>query len=115
MSAKKTKTEKRAVWYIRVSASDQADHGISLGAQEACIRDRCALNGYALGEIKVDLGLSGGLADIQLVTENPYLLVPDIRDIGFKTADQIAQKLGDIGYIAGIDMDAQEVLTDFDG
>jgi len=31
---------------------------------------------------------------IPLVMENPYLLVRDIRGIGFKTADQIAQKLG---------------------
>jgi exodeoxyribonuclease V alpha subunit len=31
---------------------------------------------------------------VQIMTENPYRLVRDIRDIGFKTADAIAMKLG---------------------
>jgi exodeoxyribonuclease V alpha subunit len=31
---------------------------------------------------------------IPLVKENPYRLARDIRGIGFKTADEIAQKLG---------------------
>jgi hypothetical protein len=31
---------------------------------------------------------------IQVMTENPYRLAPDIRGIGFKTADAIAMKLG---------------------
>jgi exodeoxyribonuclease V alpha subunit len=35
-----------------------------------------------------------GADAIPLVTENPYRLARDIRGIGFKTADQIAQKLG---------------------
>ncbi len=35
-----------------------------------------------------------GADAIPLVTENPYRLAKDIRGIGFKSADQIAQKLG---------------------
>jgi exodeoxyribonuclease V alpha subunit len=35
-----------------------------------------------------------GADAIPLVTENPYRLARDIRGIGFKTADQIAEKLG---------------------
>jgi exodeoxyribonuclease V alpha subunit len=35
-----------------------------------------------------------GADAIPLVTENPYRLARDIRGIGFKTADQIADKLG---------------------
>lgn len=31
---------------------------------------------------------------IQVMTENPYRLVRDIRGIGFETADAIAMKLG---------------------
>jgi exodeoxyribonuclease V alpha subunit len=31
---------------------------------------------------------------VQLITENPYRLARDIRGIGFRTADQIAAKLG---------------------
>ncbi|MFC1492053.1 ATP-dependent RecD-like DNA helicase, partial [Nitrospinota bacterium] len=35
-----------------------------------------------------------GADAIQLLTENPYRMARDIRGIGFKTADAIAQKLG---------------------
>lgn len=35
-----------------------------------------------------------GVNAIEQVTENPYRLARDIRGIGFKTADQIARKLG---------------------
>ncbi|WP_264996365.1 helix-hairpin-helix domain-containing protein, partial [Kozakia baliensis] len=31
---------------------------------------------------------------VQLISENPYRLAKDIRGIGFKTADQIARKMG---------------------
>jgi len=35
-----------------------------------------------------------GADAIQLISENPYRLARDIRGIGFRTADQIAAKLG---------------------
>jgi exodeoxyribonuclease V alpha subunit len=35
-----------------------------------------------------------GAEAVQLITENPYRLARDIRGIGFRTADQIAAKLG---------------------
>jgi exodeoxyribonuclease V alpha subunit len=35
-----------------------------------------------------------GADAIRLISENPYRLARDIRGIGFKTADQIAQRLG---------------------
>src|SRR6201984_3428340 len=35
-----------------------------------------------------------GADAVQVMSENPYRLVRDIRGIGFKTADQIAMKLG---------------------
>ncbi|GAB0119802.1 ATP-dependent RecD-like DNA helicase [Acidisoma sp. 7E03] len=35
-----------------------------------------------------------GADAVQLITENPYRLARDIRGIGFRTADQVAQKLG---------------------
>ena len=63
MSAKKTKLDRQAIGYIRVSTTDQADHGVSLEAQEGRVRDWCAANGYVLGSVFVDRGLSGGRAD----------------------------------------------------
>jgi exodeoxyribonuclease V alpha subunit len=35
-----------------------------------------------------------GADAVQLISENPYRLARDIRGIGFRTADQIASKLG---------------------
>jgi exodeoxyribonuclease V alpha subunit len=35
-----------------------------------------------------------GVDAVQLISENPYRLARDIRGIGFRTADQIAGKLG---------------------
>ena len=63
MSAKKAKTNRRAIGYVRVSTLEQADHGTSLEAQISRIRDWCTANGYVLGEVMVDKGLSGGRAD----------------------------------------------------
>jgi len=63
MTAKKAKLERQAIPYIRVSTVDQADHGISLEAQESRIREWCSSNGYTLGEVMIDRGISGGRAD----------------------------------------------------
>lgn len=35
-----------------------------------------------------------GQEAVKLISENPYRLARDIRGIGFKTADQIARKMG---------------------
>ena len=37
---------------------------------------------------------SYGQEAVQIITENPYRLASDIRGIGFRTADQVARKLG---------------------
>ncbi len=58
----KAKTECQAIGYIRVSTADQANHGVSLEAQEGRVRDWCATHGYDLAEVFVDRGLSGGRA-----------------------------------------------------
>lgn len=53
----------KAIGYIRVSTATQASDGVSLEAQEAKIRAWADLNGYELGGIHVDAGLSGKRAD----------------------------------------------------
>ena len=63
MSARKAKLDREAIGYIRVSTADQADHGVSLDAQEGRVHDWCAANGYILAEVFVERGLSGGRAD----------------------------------------------------
>jgi exodeoxyribonuclease V alpha subunit len=35
-----------------------------------------------------------GTDAVRLITENPYRLARDIRDIGFLTADRVAERLG---------------------
>ncbi|MCP4127369.1 MAG: recombinase family protein [Gammaproteobacteria bacterium] len=49
----------RAVGYIRVSTSGQADEGVSLEAQQARIEAWCIANGYSLEQVFVDAGISG--------------------------------------------------------
>lgn len=53
----------QAIGYVRVSTEGQADNGVSLDAQRAKIAAWCDLNGYSLGEVFVDAGLSGTRAD----------------------------------------------------
>ena len=51
---------KKAIGYIRVSTSDQADSGLGLEAQRTKITLYCELHGYELVEIYADEGISGG-------------------------------------------------------
>ncbi len=49
----------KAIGYIRVSTTMQAEDGQSLGAQRAKIEAWATLNDYELGDVFVDAGLSG--------------------------------------------------------
>jgi site-specific DNA recombinase len=53
----------RAIGYVRVSTTGQADGGLSLEAQRTRIQAWCDANGYTLEAIRVDAGLSGKRAD----------------------------------------------------
>src|ERR1700726_1300536 len=60
-----------------------------------------------------------GADAVQLISENPYRLARDIRGIGFRTADQIAAKLGIektalIRVRAGISFALAEAMDDGD-
>lgn len=55
--------ERSAIGYIRVSTEGQAAEGVSLDAQRGRIAAWCAANGYQLGRVFVDTGLSGARAD----------------------------------------------------
>jgi site-specific DNA recombinase len=63
MGRKNTKLTNLAIGYVRVSTVGQADHGVSLEAQESKIRDWCAANNFVLGSVMVDRGISGSRAD----------------------------------------------------
>ncbi len=49
----------KAIIYIRVSTTQQADEGVSLQAQEKKARAWCELNDYEVGGVHVDAGISG--------------------------------------------------------
>ena len=53
----------KAHGYIRVSTAGQVEDGVSLDAQVAKIRAWADLNGYELGEIFSDAGISGAKAN----------------------------------------------------
>ncbi len=50
----------KAVAYVRVSTEEQATEGVSLDAQEATLRNYCAMRGLELAEVVVDAGVSAG-------------------------------------------------------
>lgn len=49
------------VGYVRVSTTEQAEGGASLGAQEAAVRAYCSMRGLTLAAVVVDAGISGGV------------------------------------------------------
>ena len=51
---------KLAVGYVRVSTEEQADHGVSLDAQEAALRAYCSMRGLEMVELVRDPGVSAG-------------------------------------------------------
>lgn len=53
----------QAIGYCRVSTQAQSKDGVSLDAQQERIRAWAMANGYKLGEIYLDAGLSGKRAD----------------------------------------------------
>jgi DNA invertase Pin-like site-specific DNA recombinase len=55
----RVETMTRAIAYVRVSTDEQAEHGVSLEAQEHRIRAYCDLYGVTLVEVIVDAGESG--------------------------------------------------------
>ena len=52
-----------AVGYVRVSTQGQADDGVSLDAQRAKIQAWAEFNGYVLGDVFADEGISGTRED----------------------------------------------------
>jgi len=62
MARRSTKTAQtnRVAAYLRVSTREQAEHGISLDAQESAVRAYCAMRGLELAELVVDTGVSAG-------------------------------------------------------
>jgi DNA invertase Pin-like site-specific DNA recombinase len=50
----------QAALYLRVSTSEQADHGVSLEAQEAKLRAYCELRGLDVAAVVIDAGVSAG-------------------------------------------------------
>src|SRR5208282_610090 len=69
-----------------------ADH-CGLGRAEGHPRDLLHSNGVSTSRA-VRIYKTYGVDAVQLISENPYRLARDIRGIGFRTADQIAAKLG---------------------
>lgn len=100
----------RAIGYIRVSTTDQAQEGVSLDAQEARIRAWATLNGYEVAGVYKDAGLSGGRADnrpalqraLQEARRGTALVVYSLSRLARSTRDAIA--ISDILEKAGADL-----------
>lgn len=96
----------RAIGYIRVSTQGQADDGVSLDAQRAKIHAWADLNGYEIGEVFADEGISGskadrpGLADaLNAVKRGDALVVYSLSRLARSTRHtlEISERLDKIG------------------
>lgn len=89
---------KKAIGYVRVSTTGQAEDGVSLEAQEARIRAWCTLEEYDLADVFIDRGLSGGRADnrpalqeaLQAVGRGDALVVYSLSRLARSTKDTLA-------------------------
>jgi DNA invertase Pin-like site-specific DNA recombinase len=97
MHTKKAKQPGRVIGYCRVSTADQADFGVSLDAQTERIRGWCAGNGYEIGQILVDRGLSGGRCDnrpalqeaLKAISRGDSLVVYSLSRLARSTRDTL--------------------------
>lgn len=89
---------KKAIAYVRVSTTGQAEDGVSLEAQEARIRAWCSLEDYDLADVFIDRGISGGRADnrpalqeaLQAVGRGDALIVYSLSRLARSTKDTLA-------------------------
>jgi hypothetical protein len=74
----------------------RANRIVSAWAEQKAVREIMVfLHSHGVGTARaVRIFKTYGADAIQVMTENPYRLARDIRGIGFKTADDIAMKLG---------------------
>ena len=74
----------------------RADSIVAAWADQKAIREiMIFLHSHGVGTSRaVRIFKTYGADAIRLISENPYRLARDIRGIGFKSADQIAEKLG---------------------
>ena len=55
--------ENMADLYIRVSTTEQAEEGYSVGEQEARLRSYCSAMGFTINAVHIDPGYSGATLD----------------------------------------------------
>lgn len=74
----------------------RAERIIAGWAEQRAIREiMLFLHANGVGTVRaVRIYKTYGAHAVSVISENPYLLARDIRGIGFRTADQIADKLG---------------------
>ena len=71
----------------------RADRILSAWADQKVVREIMVfLHQHGVGTVRIFK--TYGADAVQVMSENPYRLVRDIRGIGFRTADQIAEKFG---------------------
>src|SRR3954466_2668421 len=74
----------------------RAEHIVKGWADQKIIREiMLFLHGHGVGTSRaVRIFKTYGADAVQVITENPYRLARDIRGVGFRTADLVAQKVG---------------------
>jgi DNA invertase Pin-like site-specific DNA recombinase len=86
--------------YCRVSTEEQAQHGVSLQAQEAKVRQYCDLYGHDLAEVVIDAGQSAkslnrpGLARVLAALETGQ-----VEGVVILKLDRLTRSVRDLGHL----------------
>jgi DNA invertase Pin-like site-specific DNA recombinase len=90
----------RTVAYVRVSTENQADHGVSLDAQQAETRPYAELYGLELVEVVVDAGLSAKtLGRPGLVRALGMLKAGEAEALLVVKLDRLTRSVRDLGQL----------------
>ena len=95
-----TITKTRAVAYVRVSTDKQADHGVSLEAQEAKIRAYASVYDLDLVEVVVDGGASAKTLDrVGLTRVLAMLKRGEVDAVVVMKLDRLTRSVADLGTL----------------
>jgi DNA invertase Pin-like site-specific DNA recombinase len=95
-----TTTKTRAVAYVRVSTDKQADHGVSLEAQQAKVRTYADLYDLDLVEVVVDAGASAKTLDRPGLTRVLSMLKRgEVDAVVVMKLDRLTRSVADLGTL----------------
>lgn len=90
----------KVVGYVRVSTEEQAQHGVSLQAQEAKLRQYCDLYSHELVEVVIDAGASAKTLNRPGLTKVlASLEAGEVEGVVILKLDRLTRSVRDLGHL----------------